>query len=393
MTPDTKRTLLVIDDQPDVCEFIATIAERLGFASEQATSHDSFMVLYQNIAPQVIVMDLTMPDGDGVELLRFLHGVKSKSTIVLISGFDHKVLEATRRLAEELGLNVAGVLQKPISSKALIEMLKRAPAVSEISDANDVGSAIEQSRIICLFQPKVYTTGWLAQPHVEAEALARWNHPTRGLLSPSEFLGDVARNNLIGPMTRSVMKQSLEFMREWERQGLVATVAINVSPRLLNDIGLPDEFAAMTRRYGVDCSRIIIEITEAAVMEETVEAMDILTRFRLKGFRLSLDDFGTGFSSLVRLYRLPFSELKIDQSFVRDLGRSEEARVIVRTIANLGHDLKLSVCAEGVEDAAAQDFVTRCKCESMQGFFFSRPIPGEEIPAFFGHKARHRQTC
>jgi EAL domain-containing protein (putative c-di-GMP-specific phosphodiesterase class I) len=193
----------------------------------------------------------------------------------------------------------------------------------------------------------------------------------------------------MAPMTYAVMKQALTYMRDWQKDGLIAKVAVNVSPRLLNDVTLPDEFAAMAERYGVDCSRIIIEITEAAVMEETIAAMDILTRFRLKGFRLSLDDFGTGFSSLVRLYRMPFSELKIDQSFVHDIAHSEEARVIVRAIANLGHDLNLSVCAEGVENAAAQDFVTECKCESMQGYFFSLPIPGEDIPAFFGHKTRH----
>jgi len=149
--------------------------------------------------------------------------------------------------------------------------------------------------------------------------------------------------------------------------------------------------AELTRECGMQASHVMLEVTESGVMEDTVLAMDILTRFRLKGFQLSIDDYGTGFSSLAQLYKMPFSELKIDQSFIRDVTKSKDARVIVDTTIGMAKGLGLPVCAEGVENQEIFDFLVSHKCEKLQGYFISRPILGDAMVEFVSSWRPDRQ--
>jgi len=377
------KRLLAIDDEPAICEFVGEVARDIGFEIVTETTFDAFKRSYHEFQPTFIVTDLAMPDADGIEILRFLSAELSKATIILMSGFDEKILGTAERLAVEQGLNVAGVLQKPIAITELEALLTVAPDLAGGLTKADLLNALEEGHLTPYFQPKVVCTGGAVRHEGEAEALVRWQHPDHGLLSPALFLPLAEQADLLAPLTRAVAEQVFRQMRLWNEQGLEMSVAINVAPQLLTNLELPDEFATLAKDSGVDSKRVIIEITETGVMEDAMLATDILTRFRLKGFRLSLDDFGTGFSSLIHLYRMPFSELKIDQSFVNDVGHREEARLIVRTISEMAHNLNLSVCAEGVEDQEMLDFVRSIGCDKAQGYFFSRPIPGAEIPVFF----------
>lgn len=388
----SRERLLVIDDEPAICDFVGEVARDMGFEVVTETTFDAFKSSYNELQPTFIVMDLAMPDADGIELLRFLSTERSKTTIILMSGFDTKVLGTARQLAIEQGLTVAGVLQKPINIADLEALLTVTSDLARSMTKANLLDALEGGQVTAYYQPKAVCMGDFAKNEGEAEALVRWEHPHLGLLSPAQFLPLALESNLLASLTGVVAKRVFRQMRSWDEQGLKMSVAINVAPQLLTNLQLPDDFAALAKESGVDCERVIIEITETGVMEDTVLAMDILTRFRLKGFRLSLDDFGTGFSSLVYLYRLPFSELKIDQSFVMDVGHVEEARLIVRTISEMAHNLGLSVCAEGVENQEMLDFVRSIGCDKAQGYLFSRPIPGAEIPAFFsGLESRRNQ--
>ncbi len=374
--------LLAIDDDPAISALVAKVACELHYEAESTSHFNEFKRLYRGLHPTIVVMDLAMPEIDGIELLRFLRAENCKAEIILISGMDTKILNSAKQVGEEHGLNMRGVLQKPIMIEALEALLAKQSHFDGAITAHELDAAISKGELIAHYQPKMSLHDGVNGRVAEVEALVRWQHPVHGLLMPDKFLGAVADTGLLLPMTRAVVLCACRQVRETEELGQTLCVAVNIAPQLLTDLTLPDEVAAVVEQNNVDTSQIIIEITESGVMEDTVRAMDILTRFRLKGFRLSLDDFGTGFSSLIQLYRMPFVELKVDQSFVRDIGVSEEARVIVRATTEMAHRLNLTVCAEGVETADDLKFLSLAGCDKAQGYFISRPIDGDRLVNF-----------
>ena len=377
------KRLLVVDDEIDICDFVAAVAEDLGFETAQVTTHEEAKHRYKEFEPTLIVMDLAMPDGDGIELLRFLNAERNQSKILLISGFDKKVLSTAMQLGKEQGLAMIGTLQKPILIDDLEAMLSvQTESTTEVT-ADDLAKAIEDEQLMAYFQPKLNLSTGIIE---ELEALVRWEHPVLGFLLPDKFLPMAQEAGLWSPLTHLMVKHACKQIREWESQGFEISVAVNIPPQMLTNLSLPDEIAAFTKEYGVANDRLVIEITESGVMEDPTVAMDILTRFRLKGFRLSVDDFGTGFSSLNHLYRMPFSELKIDRSFVMGMRRAAEARIIVQATTEMAHRLELTVCAEGVEDKEALDFLASIGCEKAQGYYISKPLPGHEVAGFLENR-------
>ena len=213
------------------------------------------------------------------------------------------------------------------------------------------------------------------------ESLVRWDRPGHGLVPPDEFIPLAEQTGLIESLTDYVLHAALKQIAQWRENGSSVAVAVNLAPQLLSDLDLPDRLSDLLAEYGVDGSALIVEVTESAAMTDAARTMDILTRLRLKGIELSMDDFGTGYSSLVELYRMPFSEMKIDKSFVIDVNRDKEAEVIVRSIVDLGHNLGLKVCAEGVETEEAMSFLRSIKCDLAQGYFLSKPLPPSDMMA------------
>ncbi|OHC78462.1 MAG: hypothetical protein A3B62_05185 [Rhodospirillales bacterium RIFCSPLOWO2_01_FULL_65_14] len=382
LTGPAFKRLAVIDDDPGVCKFVSRIARDLGFEVATATQSEKFRRLCREFKPAVVVMDLGMPGVDGVEQLRFLVAELNGAEVILMSGFDKKVLNSARQVGEELGLSMKGVLPKPISVDELEKMLTTASHFEGSISARELASAIENGEIRPHFQPKALLQPAYSRQVNEVEALVRWHHPVHGLLTPDKFLPLAEETDLLLPMTHAVAIAACRQILNWDAAGMSMAVAINIAPQLLVNLSLPDEITALAADHGVECSRLIIEITEAGVMADVARAMDILTRFRIKGFLLSLDDFGTGFSSLIQLYRMPFGEIKIDRSFVKDISVNEEARVIVQATIELAHRLDLTACAEGVESLEDLRFLSRIGCDKAQGYFISKPIPGEEMRDF-----------
>jgi EAL domain-containing protein (putative c-di-GMP-specific phosphodiesterase class I) len=202
----------------------------------------------------------------------------------------------------------------------------------------------------------------------------------RGFIPPPVFIAIAESSGLIRELTEQVVDMALRQAAAWHEQGLDLSMAINLSPRLLNDRSFPDLAERIAAQYGVDPHHITFEITESAAMSDPDTTMDVLTRLRVKNFGLSIDDFGTGYSSLKQLYLMPFSELKIDISFVRDVCHRDEARVMVETMVLLAHKLGLTTCAEGVETQEALDFLAQAKCDRVQGYLIGKPMPGADLP-------------
>ncbi|MDQ6669184.1 MAG: EAL domain-containing protein [Chloroflexota bacterium] len=230
--------------------------------------------------------------------------------------------------------------------------------------------AIETDELVLQYQPKVDLSGRLAG----VEALVRWRHPQRGMIAPDEFIGLAEHIGLIKPLTRWVLDAALRQCRAWLNTGLEIPVAVNVSMHDLHDDTLPDTVTRLLVAHGIPAAYLAIEITEGAIMSDASRAMSVLTRLRAVGVSLSVDDFGTGYSSLAYLKRLPVDELKIDRSFVRNIATDEEDAAIVRSTIGLGHDLGLTVVAEGVEDQACWDHLQQLGCDLAQGYFVARPL-------------------
>jgi EAL domain-containing protein (putative c-di-GMP-specific phosphodiesterase class I) len=289
---------------------------------------------------------------------------------------DQRVLSTAEQIGRAQGLNMLGALQKPILLADLEATLRRCIRGDTPITPESLANALDKREIEVHYQPKatrVATGRWIVEG---VEALARWQHPQLGSVSPARFIPIAEKNGLIRRLTEQVLETSLAQCRAWDTSGLSLSVAVNLSPQLLNDLSFPDHVARMAAQIGADARRIIFEVTESAAMFDPGTTMDVLTRMRVKNFGLSIDDFGTGYSSLKQLYLMPFSELKIDTSFVRDVFAHEDARTMVETMVLLAHKLRLTACAEGVESPEVLDFLDSVGCDRAQGYYIGRPMAG-----------------
>jgi diguanylate cyclase (GGDEF)-like protein len=239
--------------------------------------------------------------------------------------------------------------------------------------------ALSCDELLLHYQPKVAVEGGAV---IGVEALVRWDHPERGLLGPAEFVPLAERTGSIGELTRWVLHAALAQCRRWRDAGIDLPVAINLAAANIVDATLPDAIAAALERHGVPGDRLQCEISEDTVMSDPAAAMDVLSRLRALGLRLSLDDFGTGHSSLAYLKRLPLDEVKIDRSFVAGMTDDDNDAVIVRSTIDLARNLGLEVVAEGVENEAILRGLAALHCDVAQGFYLSRPLPPAELEAW-----------
>jgi diguanylate cyclase len=217
--------------------------------------------------------------------------------------------------------------------------------------------------------------------HVGVEALVRWRHAERGSVPPDAFIPVAEETGLIQPLTHWVLATALDQLRNWLDAGLDLSMAINVSVRNLNENSLPELVADLLCTHNIPAHRVLIEVTESSLMTDPGRAVSVLSRLREMGLAVAIDDFGTGYSSLAYLKRLPVDELKIDRSFVRDLAHDRDDTAIVRTTIELGHELGLTVVAEGIEDQATWDRLSALGCDVGQGFFLARPEPAASVTA------------
>ncbi|HEX5908905.1 MAG TPA: EAL domain-containing protein [Thermoleophilaceae bacterium] len=236
--------------------------------------------------------------------------------------------------------------------------------------------AMEGGELVLHYQPKAR----LATGTVEGvEALARWNHPQRGLLFPDEFIPVTEHTSMIRPLTVHFLETALEQVDNWSKQGIELNVAVNLSAQLLLDLQLPREIGRMLSRVGAASSKLEVEITESAIMSDPRRARRVLDRMREMGIRVAIDDFGTGYSSLVSLKQLPVSTIKVDKSFVMNMEADPDDAAIVRSTVALGHNLGLEVVAEGVETPGAWRELQAMGADIAQGYYLSKALPADQF--------------
>ena len=257
-------------------------------------------------------------------------------------------------------------------------------SVHRLSVISDFQRALERDELVVHYQPIVDVRGAEVRG---AESLVRWQHPEHGLLAPGAFIGAVEQTGLIGPLTRHVLERSIAQCAIWRTDGSDLSVAVNLSVRNLLDPGLPGQISALLDTYCLPAAALQLEITESMIMSDPERALVIVGRLSELGVRLSVDDFGTGYSSLANLKRLPIDELKIDRSFVSPMMEDESDLIIVRSTINLGHDLGLTVIAEGVEDELTLKRLATLGCDLAQGYHLSRPLAPDAFAAWVAANA------
>ncbi len=384
--------LLVLDDDPDIGQTVQSMAERLGCRCRVTVDPEEFFELLEAWRPTHILLDLVMPRMDGVEVIRHLANRRCDAALIISSGLGNRVIDAASRAASQHLLEMAGVLAKPFSLRDLRQLLGQArqagPAPRRGGRAPQpditaamLDQAIRDNQIDLAYQPKVRCTD--GNPTTGFEALARWHHPEIGAIPPDRFIPLAEREGLIQVLTRQVLVKACTAMAAiMKRQGPGAadwSMAVNLSARCLNQFDMADRLVDLCQQHNLRPHNLTLELTETAAMEDGVLALDLLTRLRMKGFQLAIDDFGVGYSSMVQLAKLPFSELKLDRSFVNAAEHSREARTIVESAVALGHQLDLKVIGEGVETAESLAFLGQVGCDFVQGYFIARPMPEGEI--------------
>jgi EAL domain-containing protein (putative c-di-GMP-specific phosphodiesterase class I) len=376
-----QNNLLIMDDDLDVSTFFRDVAESLGYQVRVLNDSAYFIETVEKFKPGLIILDLQMPKHDGIELLRRLGERGSDAKIFIGSGVDPRVLKTAEQLGRTLGLKIAGTFIKPIEAKALKAMLRAHRQEERVLSADELSNAIETGEIVVHYLPKVtrHADGrWLVDG---VEALVRWRHPQHGLISPGEFLPMAEQSGLIVHLTDYVFRAAMEQARVWFSKGLYVELGLNLSANFLSDLEFPDRLVALIREKGLDPSMVMLELSETSSLVDPELAMDILARLRVKRVNLCLDDFGVGHSSLTHLYRMPFSEVKIDNAFINDMRTSEDARHTVEGLTFLAHKLNMQLCAEGVEDEEMFRILEEIGCDRIQGHYIGPALPARELVA------------
>jgi diguanylate cyclase (GGDEF)-like protein/PAS domain S-box-containing protein len=262
--------------------------------------------------------------------------------------------------------------------------------VRRLTLLGELPRALRNNELVVHYQPKIDLR---TSSVVGVEALVRWQHPDHGMIAPDEFIELAEVSGLVRELTRQVIEESLAQVREWDSLGIHLSVAVNLSVRNFTDADLPIWVEQSLARHGISPTRLMLEITESEIMDDVVLALGVLERLSALGIRSSIDDFGTGYSSLSYLRQLPIDEIKIDRSFVGTMAVNQSDTVIVRSIIELGHNLGHAVVAEGVEDEWTLDSLRALGCDEAQGYYFSRPVPANEIPGFVSAFAESTATA
>ncbi|MCU1719429.1 EAL domain-containing protein [Pseudomonas sp. 5P_3.1_Bac2] len=403
MSNGLPQHVLVIDDSVLQRQFTAGLCRKLGIAEVLLAEDglDGIAQMSHNPQIEAIVLDLEMPGLDGVQVLNEMARLQLNPAVVVVSGRESVLLNVVQSMGHSLGLRLLGVLQKPISEQQLSDSLRRfaiepTQAQSSLKVAQgpqlseqDIVQALHEQQFTAYFQPKVRLSDGLVKG---MEALARWQHPQFGVLSPLLFIEMVEGSPYISQLTLQMLDLALQHCQSWHSAGQMLTVSLNISAHSLADSSLADEIIARVSASGIAAQYLILEITEGALITDLGVTLGTLARLRLHGFGLSVDDYGTGFSSMLQLARVPCTELKVDRAFVNGASDSHQLRILLESALDIADKLGLGVVAEGVETLADWKLLRNLGCAEVQGFFIAKPMPGEQVLSWLHKHQPHLQA-
>jgi EAL domain-containing protein (putative c-di-GMP-specific phosphodiesterase class I)/CheY-like chemotaxis protein len=371
-----KRVALIADADPEASALVRDVAKLYGLSVESASTAREFERAYAAFEPALIVLDLDLDASAGTELLHFLAQSRTHSRVVLVGTRGSPDIDTAMQLGSDLELHVLGAFAKPLGELEIEAAVERCLADAPRIGRPELERALAQHEIVVFYQPKIDLR---AHAPCGAEALLRWRHPRHGIIAPADFIPAFEASGLCWRLTHTLLDEVCGRIVHAAGAQAPLRISFNLSPLVLDDLELPERLARLVEAAGAAPESLVVEVTETAEIRSPRRAADILTRVRETGFELSIDDFGVGHSSLLRLRDLPFSELKIDRSFVMGLDAEPRCRAIVKCLIELAHDLGLTVCAEGVETESIRDRLRALGCDRAQGFLFSRPLPPDDL--------------
>jgi len=387
---------LVVEDHSFQRWFMGDLLQKLG-AREVFLAGDGTVALELLRTPQppvdVVITDLDMPRMDGMELIRRMAELNHPASLIVVSALERTLVATVEAMAREYGVKLLGAIAKPLTTKKLRQVLEslqrtedRAQATGSAESFTDeeVVRGLQRNEFEAFFQPKVEIR---TRQTRGAEALARWRHPDKGLVSPGAFLDAVVKAGMIDELTQKIAWEAALNCRIWLDAGMEIPVSVNLSPDSLSNVALVDRLTALAENAGIEPRHMILEITESAAGGNLGKSLEILSRLRMKGFGLSIDDFGTGHSNMERLARVPFTELKIDQAFVRGALSQASSRAVVESSLELAEKLGIAAVAEGVETPWEWQLLMAMGCSLAQGYFLAKPME----PAAFLEWVQSRQ--
>lgn len=385
---------MVVEDSPVQREHAVSLCRQLGIELIYEACHGAEALQQLDmlqLKPDLMLIDLNMPIMDGVELITQMHEKGWKIPMLVVSSQQLSILNAVQDLSSTLSLPMLGSLPKPMRLEQLESALQHYSQCKQghVRSASqrpplpitsqDLCHAIDGDQLEVHYQPKVDIRTGLIRG---MEVLARWMHPELGPISPDQFVALAEKEHLIFDLTMQVLRKSIVQAETWACSGFQPKLAINLSPLLLDSPCIVSSISDVVARHGVAPEQVVLEITESAGVEHLGRAIAVLTRLRLKGFGLSIDDYGTGFSSMQQLARLPFTELKIDRSFVHGAHQRRSLGVILESALDMAKRLELVSVAEGIETMEDWRLLQRCGCNVGQGYLIGKPMPAVEIPAW-----------
>lgn len=383
----TYRQAFLVDDDPVFRALTEDLLLDAGVGDVQTAEHGlaALARLDAGLAPDLIVCDLNMPAHDGVSLIRSLADRKFSGRVLIISGEDAPVIDAVAKLAKMQGLEIIGSIRKPITVDRLKDVLSRAaparqPPSRGFAPAQPalLEAAIERGALIPFFQAKVCMRTCQI---VGAEALARIVVTHDEYANPVPYIELAERTDRIDDLTLTLAGAVAHYVKDYTVNGERMPVAINISPNSLRCRDFPDKLTRVVEGGGLSCSQVTLEVTETRLMEYGPDVLETMARMRIKGFNLSVDDFGTGASNIDRLHMFPFTELKIDQTFTRHVFTDSFARAAVESSVRLAKELNLKIVAEGVETPELWRFLADLGVDEGQGYLMAYPLAPQDFAA------------
>jgi len=392
------ESLLVVDDSTVQREHTVGLMRDMGvdLIYEAGNGHEALELLAMlKLPPSLAIIDLEMPGMDGVELIQQLQQSQATFPLIVASSRETSLLSSVETMIQALGMRVLGALQKPLNREKIIAAMKSFDVAASTPQKNDslpsiceseLAAAMRNGELMAYYQPKVdMRTGMLKG----VEALARWIHPTMGFIPPDRFIPLAEQGGLIHELTLNMLAKAMAQAALWNERGLPLKVAVNLSPLSLDMPDFVQKMSDLLARHALLADQIVLEITESSVVANLGSALGTLARLRLKGFGLSIDDYGTGFSSMQQLARIPFTELKIDRSFVHGAHQRQNLRVILQSALDMARRLELVTVAEGVETMEDWRLLQDSGCLLGQGYLIAKPMDAKDFPIWL--KGHHRR--
>ena len=378
----TGLTFLVVEDHESQRSLLVRMLKGLGAKRihEAAGGHGALTIIEDPTRPvDIIISDLDMPGMDGMEFIRRLGPVGARISMILASALERKLLGSIATMAEAYGVRLLGVIEKPLTPGKLVPLIELHQQVQSRPDRpaeltftlQEIVEGLHNDEFEPFVQPKIaLATGQI----IGAEALARWRHPRHGIVAPHAFITLLEEHGLIDDLTWVMLRKAAALCSAWRAAGMDSTVSVNLSFKSLDELHLADLVTEHVRSQNLEPQHMILEVTESATTVDVGKTLENLARLRVKGFGLSIDDYGTGYSSMQQLTRIAFTELKIDQSFVINATKEDAARIILESSLEMAHKLNITSVAEGVETQADWDLLRRLGCDLAQGYFIARPM-------------------